>query len=163
MLSIHKLYPQYRITSDRREQNSPVSFERRSGVDRRAEDRVKLDTNLTRDIFEIKSKISQSQKSDPKNIEKVTFTQNSAKAAQNSIKADQFIRTTKQDSTEVPKKDSKPPSTTALAAGVFACVLGGIVASTFLGLAGVGIAVGVGTYFGLKLLKQVVESHLKDK
>lgn len=163
MLAIHKLYPQYRIISDRREQNTPVSFERRSGVDRRSENRVNLDTNLTRDIFEIKSKISQTPKTDQKNIEKVTFTQNSAKAAQNSINTDQFIRTTKPNSTEAQKKDSKPPSTTGLAAGVLASVLGGVVAATFFGAAGVCIAVGVGSYFGLKLLKQVIESHLKDK
>lgn len=161
MLEIHRLYPQYRIMQDRREQNTPVSFERRSGIDRRSEDRVSLDTNLTRDIFEIKSKVSQMQKSDPKTTEKISFTQNVSKAAQNSIKTDQFIKTTKPNPTDDNKKDSKPESSTALAAGILASVLGGIVTSAFLGPVGVGIAIGIGTYFGLKLLKQVVNSHLE--
>lgn len=162
MIGIHKLYPQYRVIEDRRQQESPVTFERRSGAERRSEDRVKLDTNLTRDIFEIKSKISQVQKTDPKNSDKITFAQNTTNAAQNSIKTDQFVRTTKQNDVEIPK-DTKSPSTAPMLAGVFASVLGGMVASAFLGPGGVAVAVGIGTYFGFKLLRQVISTHMKDK
>lgn len=162
MLEVQKLYPQYRALKDRRVENVEVPFERRSGMERRSPDRVALDQNLTRDIFEIKSRVSQLQKSNPKNIEKIAFTHNSAKVLQNNINADQFIRTTKPKQPD-PIKKTESQSPAALAAGILASVLGGIVAATLIGPIGVGIAIGIGAYFGLKLLKQVVSLHLENK
>lgn len=57
MERISSLYPQYQRSQDRRQQNIPVAIDRRSGKDRRSEDRVQLDTRLTRDIFEVKKYI----------------------------------------------------------------------------------------------------------
>ncbi len=50
---ITRLYPQYQRSQDRRQRNIPVAIERRSGQDRRSTDRVALDSQLTRDIFEV--------------------------------------------------------------------------------------------------------------
>lgn len=161
MLDVVKLYPQYNIIRERRQQKSPVSpfnIERRSGVDRRSDDRPKLDTTLTRDIFEIKSKVAQIQKH-----EKVTFNQNISKAAQNSLKTDQFIKATKPTLQERPKEIAKSNSQAGTLSGVLGVILGGTLASAFLGVAGVGIALGIGVYFGGKFLKNVIVSHLKNK
>ncbi len=164
MLEVQKLYPQYKAIQDRRQQSVPVESERRSGVERRSADRVQLDTNLTRDIFEIKSKVSQLQKPESNNVSKVAFTQNSEKASINSLKSDTFVKTTKTDATNTERnKPSSKPTSPALAVGVLASVMAGVVASTFMGPAGVCVAAGLGVYFGGKLIKQVIETHMKDK
>ncbi len=165
MLDYSRLYPQYKAISDRRQQSVPVEVDRRSGVERRSPDRVQLDTNLTRDIFEIKSKVNQIQKPDSTNVTKVAFTQNAENSALNSLKTDQFVKTTKYEPTDNAKIEStgSTAKTAALTGGILACVLGGIVASTYMGLAGTCIAVGLGVYFGGKLLKQVISTHMKDK
>lgn len=184
-MDVVRLYPQYNIMQERRQQNAPVSpvaFERRSGTERRSGDRIKLDTNLTRDIFEIKSKVSQienigqnsgqqsaqklTKNVAPQKAERITFSHNISKAAQNSIKTDQFIKTTKSNSPNLadsPKEIAKSKSNAGALAGVLAVILGGTLASTFLGVAGVGIAIGIGTYFGGKFLKSAIVSHLKNK
>lgn len=173
MLAIHnKLYPQYNIIQERRLQNSNVEVERRSGFDRRSSERVKLDTNLTRDIFEVKSKVAKVSKIQPfeaqkvelrkaesQKIQKTTFTHSAPKAAQNSIKTDQFIKTTKPDSPKPLKKDSKPPSPF----GVLGVMLGSVLVAPLLGAAGIGIAIGLGVYFGAKLFRASIVSHLKNK
>lgn len=159
-MDVVKLYPQYNTMRERRQEAnpiSPVSFERRSGQDRRSDDRVKLDTNLTRDIFEIKNKVAQIQQSAPK------FTQNISKAAQNSIKTDQFVKSTKPIVQDSPKEIAKSNSKTGALGGVLAAVLGGTIASAFLGVAGVGVAIGIGAYFGGKFLKNAIVSHIKNK
>lgn len=172
MMDVVKLYPQYNIIKDRRIQKdpvSPVAFERRSGKDRRSDDRLRLDTNLTRDIFEVKNKVSQIQQSAqkttqkilPQNTEKTNFTQNVSKAALGSIKADQFIKTNKPNSVENSKTFAKTKSDATAVAGIITAMLGGIMASTFLGPAGIGVAIGLGAYFGGKILKNAIVSHLK--
>lgn len=178
-MDVVKLYPQYNLTQERRKQNpdTPVSFERRSGVERRNEDRIKLDTNLTRDIFEIKSKVSQiplignpiggKQIEQTPQVNKVENTtnhiQNASKAAQNEIKTDQFIKTTKPDSQQSPSFEAKPKSDTGALAGVFASILGGVLASTMIGVAGIAVAIGIGGYFGGKFLKSAIVSHIKGR
>lgn len=166
MLEVSKLYPQYIVMTDRRQQASgvsPISFERRSGMDRRSENRVILDTTLTRDIFEVKNKVTQIQKTAHKNIEKITFSQNISKATQNLLKADQFIKTTKPTFTDSPKIVAKAKSDAGAIAGILAVVLGGTLASAFLGVAGIGVAIGLGAYFGGKILRSAIISHLKNK
>jgi len=54
--NIYKLYPQYQITADRRQQSVPVVQERRSGQDRRTEERVILPTNIKRDLYDVKTR-----------------------------------------------------------------------------------------------------------
>lgn len=58
MLKITNLYPQYNNSRDRRQQNIPVTVERRSGVDRRSSDRLQLDSRLTQDIFAVKNQVA---------------------------------------------------------------------------------------------------------
>ena len=65
MYRVNRLYPQYRQSQDRRQQNIPVAVDRRSGRDRRSEDRVQLDTQLTKDIFQVKSKVAQIESMSP--------------------------------------------------------------------------------------------------
>lgn len=173
-MDVVKLYPQYNLTQERRKQNpdTPVSFERRSGVDRRDKDRIKLDTNLTRDIFEIKSKVAQiplmgKPIEQPAEVNKVEHTtnhiQNASKAVQNEIKTDQFIKTTKPDSQQSPSFEARPKSDTGALAGVFASILGGVLASTMIGVAGIAVAIGIGGYFGGKFLKSAIVSHIKGR
>lgn len=165
-MDVIKLYPQYSITQERRQKVAPVSpvtYERRGGMDRRSDDRIKLDTTLTKDIFEIKSKVAQLEKNQPKIVEKITFGQNISKAAQNSIKTDQFIKTIKPILSDTTKEMVKSKSNAGTLAGLLSVVLGGTLASAFFGVAGVGIAIGLGAYFGAKILKNVIVSHLKNK
>lgn len=170
-MDVVKLYPQYNTMRERRQTNSSVPFERRSGQDRRSDDRVQLDTNLTRDIFEIKSKVAQIQNSGAKltqnassqKEEKISFIENISKAAQNSIQTDQFINSKKSAVQESPKEIAESKSKTAALGGVLAVVLGGTLASAFLGVAGAGVALGLGIYFGGKFLKNAIVSHIKNK
>lgn len=53
--NFYKLYPQYQITSDRRQQSIPVAQERRSGNDRRTEERVALPTSIKKDLYSVKT------------------------------------------------------------------------------------------------------------
>ena len=170
MVEINRLYPQYNTAYERRQQKapiSPVAFERRSGFDRRNEDRIKLDTTLTRDIFEVKNKVAQLQNNVAKKADNTTFTQNISKAAQNSVKIDQFIRTTDPNSKNNKLSSAKPEfkanSQAGALAGILGVALGGTLASTFMGVAGVGIAIGIGAYFGGKALRSAIVSHLKNK
>lgn len=163
MTDMIRLYPQYNITRERRQQISPVDVDRRSGVDRRADDRVKLDTALTKDIFEIKSQVSQIQENTQKTIEKTSFTQKVSNAAQNSIKTDQFVKTTNPASENSPKEAAKPQDHDATMLGMLSTFLGGTVASTFLGVAGVAIAATVGAYVGVKALSKTIATHLRRR
>ncbi len=158
-----KLYPQYNIVNDRRKSSVPVELDRRSGGERRSADRLQLDTGLKKDIFEIKSKIQNIQKTDPQNVEQskakdVSFTR--AAADKMTIHTgDEFIKTIvkNEPKVEIPKADSTPPS----AMGAMAFMLGGIIAATTMGAAAVGAVVGLGAYFGAKIIKEVVSSRLK--
>lgn len=163
MYDMIRLYPQYNVTKERRQQSAPVDFERRSGVDRRSDDRVKLDTGLTKDLFEIKNKVSQIQQNTQKTVEKTSFTQNVSNAAQNSIKADQFIKTTNQNNDNNPKEAAKPESHEGSMLGMLSAALGGTITSTFLGVAGVVIAATVGAFAGAKALTKTIVTHLRKK
>ncbi len=152
-----QLYPQYQVVSDRRKKNVPVAFERRSGVERRSENRVAMDTKLTRDIFEVKNKVAQLQKTNP-----VNFSQDVSKAATNSIKTDQFVKQDFSKTAEKLAESKESPSTTAMLGGILAIALGGVVASSLLGPAGAIVAIGFGAYMGGKVLKEMVVSHMVE-
>lgn len=53
--NIYKLYPQYQSTGERRQQGIPVAEERRSGGDRRPEQRFELSSNIKKDLNEVKT------------------------------------------------------------------------------------------------------------
>lgn len=156
VLDVNKLYPQYQPMPDRRKQDSMVPFERRSGDDRRTPDRVQLDTNLTRDIFEIKNKVEQLQK--VVEASGLNFTQN----ASNTIYSDQFVTTNKNPQLDKAMKNTEPPTSTSILAGILAVTLGGVVAGAFFGTAGVAVALGIGAYMGGKALKQAVVEHMTE-
>ena len=56
--NITNLYPQYQYSQDRRQNNIPVAIERRSGNDRRSQNRVTMDSKLTRDLYEVKERVA---------------------------------------------------------------------------------------------------------
>jgi hypothetical protein len=166
MLEVNKLYPQYKFVNDRRKHSLPVSQDRRSGLDRRSGTRIQLDTNLTRDIFDVKSKIAQSQNVKAENkASKIAFTQNISKAVQHALPKDVFIKSTK-PAFDVAKETanieaSKKHASDGMLAGVLATVFVGTVAAAFMGVAGVGIALALGGFMGGKAIKNAVSSHLK--
>lgn len=171
MLEMNRLYPQYNFVNDRRKQNMPVSEDRRSGVDRRSGTRIVLDTNLTRDIYDVKNKIAQSQsQSQVQNnrfenkAQKITFTQNSSKVVQNNLPKDAFLKTTKPTaSVEASKMEvDKMHASDGMLAGALGSILVGALASTFMGVAGVGVALGLGAVVGAKGLKSVIVSHIVE-
>jgi len=163
MSDMIRLYPQYNLTKERRQQKNPVDVDRRSGSDRRTDDRVKLDTALTKDLFEIKSQVAQIQENTQKTIDKTTFTQKVSNAAQNSIKTDQFVKTTNPNLENSPKEAAKSESNEGSMLGMLSAVLGGTVASTFLGVAGIVIAGTVGAYLGAKALSRTILTHLRRR
>lgn len=158
MLEFQRLYPQYNVIADRRKQSVTVPFERRTGEERRSQDRVQLDTTLTRDIFEVKNKISQMQKTSP-----INFAQDVSKAPPSALNSDQFVKATKPSNNDnQPPKKSDPPSTTAIVGGILAVTLAGVLAGAFLGIGGAVVAVGLGAYIGGKALKQALVSHMTE-
>ena len=91
MEKISSLYPQYQRSKDRRQQNIPVAVERRSGMDRRSQDRVVLDTQLTKDIFEVKSKVAKLESISPSFFIQQVTTQNPTFASMNNFVQDQYV------------------------------------------------------------------------
>lgn len=162
MLDVNRLYPQYSVSSERRKQNISVPFERRSGNDRRSEERISMDTNLTRDIFEVRNSISELQKTTQKSAEKLNIDTTAATAAPTAIKTDQFVKTEKEKPIEPVSKEYEPPSTMALMGGILAVAMGGVIATTLLGTAGAVIAVGFGAYLGGKVLKQAIVNQIVE-
>lgn len=160
MLDVNRLYPQYSVSSERRKQNISVPFERRSGQDRRAGERISMDSNLTRDIFEVRSSLSELQKTTKKEAEKLGIQKTPEIAAPAALKADEFFKTEK----EPPQisKDYESPSAFALMGGILAIAMGGVIATTLLGTAGAVIAVGIGAYFGGRILKQAIVNQIVE-
>lgn len=162
MLDVNRLYPQYSVSTERRKQNVSVPFERRSGLDRRSESRIQLDNNLTKDIFEVRSSLSELQKTTQKSAEKINVDTTAATAAPMAVKADQFVKIEKDKPSESVNNKKEPPSTMALMGGIMAVAMGGVIATTLLGTAGAVIAVGFGAYLGGKILKQAIVNQIVE-
>jgi len=161
MLNVTKLYPQYKIQTDRRQQNIPVEFERRSGRDRRSKERIQLDTTLTRDIFEVKSKISKLQSPESNQTNSAIIK---TKAVQSFQKSETAMNKEKPSFLDTTKAgNSKKTSPAALTAGLLACTLGGVIAANFMGPVGAVAAIGIGVYLGGKAFKNLISTHLRDK
>lgn len=137
----------------------PVSFERRSGIDRRLGDRVQLDTNLTRDIFEVRNKVSQLQTSTKQKAENIVSAQKISMTPQ--INKDEFTRT--KPANDNPKPIDKTDAQEGALGLALGAIFGGAVASTFLGSAGIGIALGLGVYFGGRLLNAALAHHIRKR
>lgn len=158
-MDVVKLYPQYNVVKERRQASAPVSFERRSGVDRRTDQRVQLDTKLTRDIFEVRNKVSQLQPTTKQKVENTASFKGISMAPQ--INKDEFVRTKPISNSDNPKPISKKDSQDGALGLAFGAILGGAVASTFMGTAAIGVAVGLGLYVGGRLLNAALSGHLK--
>lgn len=168
MLQVYNLYPQYEVKSDRRKQQSAVTMDRRSGVDRRSLDRVKLDTNLTRDIFEVRNSVSAIQKA--KNFQSSQMNLPFGQRFINAIQAFKNPPAVKSSETQrminqsIKKESSSPvKASTIAAAGMMAGAVSSGMSLLFLGAAGAVIGLGSGVYIGCKAIKNAVESHLNPK
>ena len=159
MNKISNLYPQYQYSQERRQNSVPVAIERRSGTDRRNENRINIDSKLTRDIYEVKGQIAKLD-----NLFNHQHTVLQSFGAKNNLTQDQFVRTTKIDSTEMIRQESKQKqnSDTSLKLGMLASVLAGMATVSFLGPIGAVIAAGSAFYIGSKLLKTTIESEFRD-
>ncbi len=150
MLQVGKLYPQYRVMQDRRQLNAPVQFERRSGIDRRELQRIKLDTNLTRDVFEIRNTINTVNQ---KAVENIPFAQK--------ILSIMNTAETRKLLTGVDKTGQEIQSSNGSKAGILTAALASTFGLLLLGAAGVVVGLGAGFYVGCKSIKNVILSHIK--
>ncbi len=162
---IASLYPQYRSSEDRRKQNIPVAIERRSGFDRRSSDRVVMDKQLTKDIFEVKSKISKLEAIAPKLFESRVTTQAPTFAAKNNFTQDQLVKSIKPDMSEQARQDAilKDKADTSFQVGVIASALAAGLVLAFIGTPGAVIAIGTGIYIGARALKAAYEKEIKEE
>lgn len=160
MNRISNLYPQYQYSQERRQNNVSVAIERRSGIDRRNAQRINMDSKLTKDIYEVKGQIAKLDKLF--NQQQSTIMQSFA--ARNNPTQDQFIKTTKPDSTEITRQESKLEhnSDTSFKMGILAAALAGVATVSFLGPVGAVIAAGSIFYIGSKILKTTIETELKN-
>lgn len=164
MYNITRLYPQYKTTGDRRQNNIPVAFERRSGQDRRSTDRVMLDTRLTRDIFEVKNKIAKLEALSPKLFQDNIIKHAPNFSETNNLKNDYYVKETKPDPTEIKRLEAKIEANQNLKfqIGLIAASLLGAVGLSFLSGVGAFIVLGTSIYLGGRVLATVFKEHLKD-
>ena len=161
---ISRLYPQYEKCHDRRKQNIPVAVDRRSGNDRRSEDRVSLDTKLTKDIFDVKRNVMKIEELSPKFFEHRVTTQNPGFTSQNNMTQDMLIKQAKPDYTAIARQEAqlKEKADLSFKVGVITAALGGAIAISFMGTAGAVIAVGTSLYIGARILKIMMDKEIKD-
>ena len=165
MEKISSLYPQYQRNQDRRQQNIPVAVDRRSGVDRRSQDRVVLDTQLTKDIFEVKSKVAKLEAIAPALFAQQVTTQNPTFASMNNFTQDQLVKETKPDNSAIARQEAQlqEKASTSFKLGVLASALAGAIAISFLGPTGAVIGIGTTLYIGARVFKIVMEKELKEE
>ena len=169
MMDVFKLYPQYRVPQDRRQQNIQIPTDRRSGFDRRSDDRVKLNGNLTKDIFVVKSSLSQLQNSEKnhsnkmliKALDSTSFGRKVLSALQSVNNQEMNKETGKTRLLDNLKNNSKIQSTTTVAAGALIGIFAAVMTSLFANTAAAIVSLGVGFYFGSKFVKNVIATHLK--
>ena len=167
-MNIYRLYPQYNISQDRRQLSVPVQAERRSGEERRSPDRIKLDTNLTKDIFVLRDSVSKLQNAETihpnKALQNIVDNVPFARKLIDNIKTFNSQELNK-DQNDTLKRDKNVQhiSTSKAAAGAAIGVLGAILGSLLIGPAAAVVGVGVGVYFGAKLVKNIVATHIKNE
>ena len=165
MYRVNRLYPQYQRSQDRRQQNIPVAVERRSGRDRRSEDRVVLDKQLTKDIFEVKNKIAKIEAMSPKFFESNVTTQSPSFSDISNISQDVLVKESKPDITEMARLEAEleDKEATKFQLGMVAVALVAAVGLSALSSAGAVIAIGTGLYIGARVLKSLVVKHISDR
>ncbi|MBQ9245181.1 hypothetical protein IJ182_02815 [bacterium] len=163
--NILNLYPQYRRSEDRRQQNIPVAVDRRSGQDRRSQDRVALDKQLTKDIYDVKSQVSKFENFAPKLFADNITTQSPNFASMNNFTQDQLVKETKPDPSAIARQEAKlqDQASNSFKAGILSAALAAAIAVSFLGPTGAVIAVGTGLYIGGRILKTVIAKEMSEE
>ncbi|MBQ4122864.1 hypothetical protein IJD44_03970 [bacterium] len=165
MRNITSLYPQYKISQDRRQQNIPVAVERRSGRDRRSTDRVQLDTQLTRDIFQVKEQVAKLEALSPKFFEANVTTKPPTFGSMNNLANDQLVKQAKPvDIAEIERKQEelKDRASLAFQVGVIGGALAFGVAISFMSNINMVIALTTAVYIGGRILKALIARELQD-
>lgn len=162
---VSKLYPQYQRSEDRRKQNIPVAVDRRSGKDRRSEDRVVLDKQLTKDIFEVKSKVAKLEAISPKFFENNVTKQAPFFASMNNMASDVLVKETKPDYAEIARREAEIESkeATKFQISMIAFALIAAIGLSALSSAGAVIAIGTGFYIGARVLKTLVAKQVNGE
>lgn len=165
MHKITNLYPQYERSKDRRQQNIPVLVERRSGKDRRNSDRIILDKQLTKDIFEVKSQVAKLETMMPKLFELNVTKQAPTFGSMNNMTQDTLVKESKPDMAAIARQEAKlqDKASTSFQVGVIAAALAGAIAISFMGSAGAVIAIGTVLYIGARVLKTMIAKEIKDE
>ena len=165
MTNLIKLYPQYKINKDRRQQNIPVAVERRSGKDRRSQDRVALDSQLTKDIYSVKSQVAKIESIAPKLFADRVTTQNPTFASMNNFTQDQLVKESKPDTTAIARQEAKlnDKASTIFTIGVLSAAIAGAIAVSFMGTTGAVIALGTGLYIGGRILKTIIAKEMREE
>ena len=165
MYRVNRLYPQYQRSQDRRQQNIPVAVERRSGKDRRSQDRVVLDKQLTKDIFEVKSKVAKLESMSPTFFRGNVTTQAPIFSAMNNMTQDVMVKETKPDPAEMARLEAEIESkeATKFQIGMIAFAMIAAVGLSALSSAGAVIAIGTGLYIGARVLKTVIAKEIKGE
>lgn len=165
MHRITSLYPQYQKSQDRRQQNIPVAVERRSGRERRSPDRVALDHQLTKDIFEVKSQVAKLENIMPKLFEMNVTKQAPTFGSMNNMTQDQLVKESKPDMAAIARQEAKlqEKASTSFQIGVIAAALAGSIAVSFMGSAGAVIAIGTVLYIGARVLKTMITKEIEDE
>lgn len=165
MANLANLYPQYRRSADRRQQNIPVAVERRSGLDRRSQDRVALDKQLTKDIYEVKSKVAKLENLAPKLFENNITTQSPTFASMNNFTQDQLVKESKPDPSAIARQEAQlqDRASTSFQVGILAAALAGALAVSFMGTTGAVIALGTSLYIGARVVKALIVKEMKEE
>ena len=165
MYKIVSLYPQYQRSKDRRQQDIPVAIDRRSGIERRSPNRVQLDTQLTRDIYDVKSKIAKLEAMAPKLFEKNVTTQAPTFASMNNLTQDTLVKQAKPDPAAIARQEAalQERASNSFLIGALAVVLAGAISIPFMGSTGVIVAIGTSIYMGARILKTLIAKELENE
>lgn len=165
MYRVNRLYPQYQRSGDRRQQNIPVAVERRSGRDRRSEDRVVLDKQLTRDLYDVKSKVSKIEALSPKMFENNITKQAPIFASMNNMTQDILVKESKPDYAEIARREAEieRKEATKFQVTMIAFALIAAIGLSMMSSAGAVIAIGTGLYVGARILKALIAKEIKNE
>ncbi|MBE7704797.1 MAG: hypothetical protein E7Z90_03155 [Cyanobacteria bacterium SIG29] len=165
MYRVNRLYPQYQRSGDRRQQSIPVAVERRSGKDRRSEDRVVLDKQLTKDLYDVKSKVSKLEALSPKMFENNITTQAPAFASMNNMTQDILVKESKPDYAEIARREAEieRKEATKFQVTMIAFALIAAIGLSMMSSAGAVIAIGTGLYVGARILKALIAKEIKNE
>ena len=165
MTNLTNLYPQYQRSQDRRQQTIPVAVERRSGKDRRSQDRVALDKQLTKDIYDVKSQVAKLESLTPKLFTNNITTQSPNFASMNNFTQDQLVKECKPDPAEIARQEAmlEEKASTSFKFGILAAALAGALAVSFLGATGAVIAIGTSLYIGGRIVKHMIAKEVSEE